>query len=70
MKASGEARTQAFARRLIAGGYQGLLVRSFARGATGDDLNLVLWNGAMRPRPPDFDRRREPPVEIAAYAAI
>jgi RES domain-containing protein len=43
MKASGEARTQAFARRLIASGYQGLLVRSFARGATGDDLNLVLW---------------------------
>jgi hypothetical protein len=43
MKASGQALTQAFARRLIAGGYQGLLVRSFARGATGDDLNLVLW---------------------------
>jgi RES domain-containing protein len=43
MKVSGEARTQAFARRLIAGGYHGLLVKSFARGATGDDLNLVLW---------------------------
>ena len=43
MKASGEARTQAFARRLIAAGYHGLLVRSFAPGATGDDLNLVLW---------------------------
>ena len=43
MKASGEARTQAFARRLIAGGYHGLLVRSFAPGAAADDLNLVLW---------------------------
>ncbi|WP_054313299.1 RES family NAD+ phosphorylase [Mesorhizobium sp. 1M-11] len=43
MKATGEARTQAFARRLIAGGYHGLLVRSFAPGATADDLNLVLW---------------------------
>lgn len=43
MKASGEARTQAFARRLVADGYHGLLVRSFASGATADDLNLVLW---------------------------
>jgi RES domain-containing protein len=43
VKATGEARTQALARRLIAGGYHGLLVRSFAPGATGDDLNLVLW---------------------------
>jgi RES domain-containing protein len=43
MKASGEARTQAFARRLIAGDHHGLLVRSFAPGATADDLNLVLW---------------------------
>lgn len=43
MKASGEARTQAFARRLIAAGYVGLLVRSFAAGSSADDLNLVLW---------------------------
>jgi len=43
MKASGEARPQAFARRLIAAGYVGLLVRSFAAGASADDLNLVLW---------------------------
>lgn len=43
MKANGEAGTQAFAHRLIAGGYHGLLVKSFARGVTGDDLNLVLW---------------------------
>ena len=43
MKASGEARTQAFAKRLIADGYQALLVRSFALGAAKDDMNLVLW---------------------------
>jgi RES domain-containing protein len=43
MKAGGEAGTQAFARRLIANGYHALLVRSFAPGATEQDLNLVLW---------------------------
>ncbi|MER8639658.1 RES family NAD+ phosphorylase [Mesorhizobium sp. M1365] len=43
MKASGEAKTQAFARRLIGAGYNGLLVRSFAAGATAEDMNLVLW---------------------------
>jgi RES domain-containing protein len=43
MKAIGEARTQAFARRLIEAGYHGLMVRSFAPGATREDLNLVLW---------------------------
>ena len=36
--------TQDFARGLIAKGYAGLLVRSFAKGATDADLNLVLWN--------------------------
>jgi RES domain-containing protein len=44
MKAIGEAKTQAFARRLVAAGYHGLLIRSFAPGATNNDLNLVLWN--------------------------
>ena len=43
MKASGEARTQNFARRLVSDGYHGLLVRSFAPAARNDDLNLVLW---------------------------
>jgi RES domain-containing protein len=43
MKAGGDARTQSFARRLIAAGYHALLVKSFAPGAAGDDLNLVLW---------------------------
>jgi RES domain-containing protein len=43
MGATGEAPTQALARRLIAGGFAGLLVRSFAPGATAADLNLVVW---------------------------
>lgn len=43
MRLKGEATSQIFARRLIAAGYNGLLVRSFARGAGLDDLNVVLW---------------------------
>jgi RES domain-containing protein len=43
MEAKGEARTQTLARALILQGYQGLLVRSFALGASENDLNLVLW---------------------------
>jgi RES domain-containing protein len=43
MKAHGEAATQAFVRRLIAAGCNGLLVRSFAPGSHADDMNLVLW---------------------------
>lgn len=43
MRETGEAKTQTFARRLTEAGYHGLLVRSFAPGATGGDFNLVLW---------------------------
>ena len=35
--------TQDLAKALHAAGFAGLLVRSFAKGATGADLNLVLW---------------------------
>ncbi|WP_027155213.1 RES family NAD+ phosphorylase [Mesorhizobium sp. WSM2561] len=49
MKASGEAKTQAFARRLHGAGYDGLLVRSFAAGSTAEDMNLVLWRWADIP---------------------
>lgn len=35
--------TQEFAEHLIVAGYVGLLVPSFAAGATPTDLNLVLW---------------------------
>lgn len=50
MKATGEARTQGFAHRLAAAGHHGLIVRSFAPGASDDDLNLVLWTwGAGAP---------------------
>lgn len=44
MKLHGEATTQGFARRLIAEGFDGLLVRSFAPPASAQDFNLVLWN--------------------------
>ena len=50
MKTTGVARTQAFSQRLMAQGYHGLLVRSFAPGAEAGDLNLVLWRwGAAAP---------------------
>ncbi len=35
--------TQDFAVALIGKGYAGCLVRSFAQGATDENLNLVLW---------------------------
>ncbi|MCB5200739.1 RES family NAD+ phosphorylase [Loktanella sp. TSTF-M6] len=35
--------TQDLARRLSADGFNGLLVRSFAKGAAASDMNLVLW---------------------------
>ncbi|MBI1684179.1 RES family NAD+ phosphorylase [Caulobacter hibisci] len=43
MKIDGISRTQAFSQRLVAEGFQGLLVRSFAPGSGAGDLNLVLW---------------------------
>jgi RES domain-containing protein len=49
MRANGVAETQVFAGKLAASGYQGLLVRSFAPGASDDDLNLVLWQWSARP---------------------
>jgi RES domain-containing protein len=49
MRAAGKAHTQIFAETLIAGGFSGLLVPSFARGAGEDDVNLVLWKWSNRP---------------------
>jgi RES domain-containing protein len=43
MLADGKAPTQALAERLKASGFAGMQVRSFAKGATAADLNLVLW---------------------------
>ncbi len=43
LRAEGKAPTQILAERLFADGYAGLLVRSFAKGATGGDLNMALW---------------------------
>ena len=48
MKQHGEAPTQTLSRRLIAAGYHGLLVRSFAPGSSPEDLNLVLWRWGDR----------------------
>ena len=44
MLADGKAPTQQLAERLKAAGYAGMQVRSFAKGATEQDLNLVLWD--------------------------
>lgn len=44
MKAKGESDRQAFSRRLMSQGYNGMLVRSFVKGAKPDDINIVLWN--------------------------
>lgn len=43
MRDHGEAQTQRFARGLVAQGFNGLLVQSFAKGAVFGDVNLVLW---------------------------
>ena len=43
MKSDAGAKTQIFARQLIASGHDGLLVRSFAAGSDAADMNLVLW---------------------------
>ena len=42
--------SQALAHRLVAAGFAGMRVQSFAAGASADDLNLVLWSwSAERP---------------------
>ena len=41
-------RSQALADRLIAAGYVGMRVPSFAREAGADDVNLVLWRWSDR----------------------
>lgn len=47
---AGAAPTQAFAVELVKAGYAGLLIQSFAPGATASDLSLVLWRwGSKRP---------------------
>jgi RES domain-containing protein len=43
MLANGKAPTQALGERLKASGFAGMQVRSFAKGATDADMNLVLW---------------------------
>ena len=43
MRKDGRSKTQRFAADLAAAGFSGLVVRSFARGASKTELNLVLW---------------------------
>jgi len=43
MKASGLSKTQSFAADLDAAGFVGLVVRSFVKGSSDTDLNVVLW---------------------------
>jgi len=45
----GEPASWQLARRLMARGIAGILVPSFAPGATGSDQNLVLWDWSDRP---------------------
>ena len=54
MRAEGKVPTQILAERLIAYGFAGLRVPSFAKGATGKDLNVVLWvrGNARSAKPP------------------
>lgn len=40
--------TQDFASSLIANGFAGLLVRSYAKGASSIDFNIVLWRWSGR----------------------
>ena len=50
MLAGGIPASQALADRLVAAGYAGMRVRSFAAGAGVDDVNLVMWTwGSERP---------------------
>ena len=50
MLAGGVPASQVLADRLIAAGFAGMRVQSFAAGAGPDDLNLVLWRwGGDRP---------------------
>ena len=41
--------SQAAADRLIASGYRGIIVGSFARGASADDVNVVFWDWSDAP---------------------
>ncbi len=43
MQKDGKVPTQILAERLIAEGYAGLRVGSFAAGSTAEDMNMVLW---------------------------
>lgn len=49
MREDGKAPTQLLAERLIRDGYAAMQVRSFVKGATDADLNIVLWTWGGEP---------------------
>ncbi len=49
MLAKRKSPTQKLAERLTFCGFAGMQVRSFARGATATDLNLVIWVWGSKP---------------------
>lgn len=49
MREHGEAPSQALARRLVEEGFAGIRVRSFAKGATAQETNVVLWRWSSAP---------------------
>lgn len=56
---NGDSPTQTFATRLIADGYAGLMVPSYAAGATPQTRNVVLWDWDGRLAVVDDDGRLE-----------
>lgn len=66
MRLNGTSQTQHLAERLIADGYVGMRVRSFAQGAQAHDLNMVLWTwlreGARITLIDDEGRLNRPPA--------
>ncbi len=66
MRLNGTSQTQRLAERLIADGYVGMRVRSFAQGAQAHDLNMVLWTwqheGARITLIDDEGRLNRPPA--------
>lgn len=59
----------ALARTLIAGGAAGIIVPSFAPGATSQDRNLVFWKWSDRPpsRVAVIDDERRLPISAASW---